>query len=535
MSRKYKFPQPQYMKGGAQCSNNISVNTSCQQDVNINQYKAPCQSLPLDPNFKQLGGSYSFIINPNTGRKVSIFGKIGQKVLKNYLNNFQLGGSDLYKQRGGLRLCITGGPNRISILKKNNKKIILIGEEHWRRAPTKVKEQIDRKIIEKSVSENCLHIVNLLKDTITKNKNKHYDLFLEVSPLKYADRLDEKKNNLIEKSRDYGSSGLFRASQLNLSNLRVHWADLRHTDIYEQTIKNLNGICKKNVLWKFSQMVSKGESGGFLAPFFFMDFKLRMLKSLEARISEKEKEVIKERTKQTSEKIKKKKERELRRDKAKLKRDEAALHKRYSSLIQKNILDLSLIKEFTQGLTDDDLCLRNDLGEIIEKLFYSFEKIKKQWESEETHADTKRFNNDLNLLDIKKIFLNSTWENYLKKSLIELPEYSNIVEKILSDDVQAEDFNELLEYIKLVNIIVNAVILDLYIIGRMMKPYISDNLIIYTGAAHTRSYYKILQQFFGYKDIYTIDNSTVGDRSSPASQSGSHLLNIDLWKWRKNV
>ena len=33
------------------------------------------------------GGSYySKIVNPDTGRKVSIFGKLGQKILSNYLN-----------------------------------------------------------------------------------------------------------------------------------------------------------------------------------------------------------------------------------------------------------------------------------------------------------------------------------------------------------------------------------------------------------------------------------------------------------------
>ena len=31
---------------------------------------------------------YSKIVNPYTGRKVSIFGKSGQRILKNYLNQF---------------------------------------------------------------------------------------------------------------------------------------------------------------------------------------------------------------------------------------------------------------------------------------------------------------------------------------------------------------------------------------------------------------------------------------------------------------
>ena len=36
------------------------------------------------------GINYNFIINPSTNRKVSIFGKIGQKVLANYIREIQL-------------------------------------------------------------------------------------------------------------------------------------------------------------------------------------------------------------------------------------------------------------------------------------------------------------------------------------------------------------------------------------------------------------------------------------------------------------
>jgi len=36
---------------------------------------------------EQTGGSFKFIVNPKTNRQVSIFGKTGQKVLRNYLKN----------------------------------------------------------------------------------------------------------------------------------------------------------------------------------------------------------------------------------------------------------------------------------------------------------------------------------------------------------------------------------------------------------------------------------------------------------------
>jgi hypothetical protein len=123
MPRKYRFNQ-QYMKGGSQCRGNLAVNNVCQQTVDVNQYKVPCQSLPLDsgfnqtggevhqkecsqtvdisqyktpcqslpldPVFNQTGGEYNYITNPKTGRKVSIYGKIGKKVLSKYLNSIFL-------------------------------------------------------------------------------------------------------------------------------------------------------------------------------------------------------------------------------------------------------------------------------------------------------------------------------------------------------------------------------------------------------------------------------------------------------------
>lgn len=36
-------------------------------------------------NYSQVGGSWSYIVNPKTGRKVSISGKIGRKILRNYI------------------------------------------------------------------------------------------------------------------------------------------------------------------------------------------------------------------------------------------------------------------------------------------------------------------------------------------------------------------------------------------------------------------------------------------------------------------
>ena len=42
---------------------------------------------------------YSKIVNPATGRKVSISGKLGKQILQNYLNSLQYGGAPRKKSR----------------------------------------------------------------------------------------------------------------------------------------------------------------------------------------------------------------------------------------------------------------------------------------------------------------------------------------------------------------------------------------------------------------------------------------------------
>ena len=37
----------------------------------------------------QTGGSYNYIINPATGRKVNVLGNLGKKIIRNYLNELQ--------------------------------------------------------------------------------------------------------------------------------------------------------------------------------------------------------------------------------------------------------------------------------------------------------------------------------------------------------------------------------------------------------------------------------------------------------------
>ena len=51
-----------------------------------NNMTGPALGAYPDASGMQTGGAYSKIVNPATGRKVSVFGKLGQKIIRNYLN-----------------------------------------------------------------------------------------------------------------------------------------------------------------------------------------------------------------------------------------------------------------------------------------------------------------------------------------------------------------------------------------------------------------------------------------------------------------
>ena len=51
----------------------------------------------------QFGGAYLYITNPDTNRRVSIFGKIGKRVLKNYINEITFDGGSRNNKRKNSR------------------------------------------------------------------------------------------------------------------------------------------------------------------------------------------------------------------------------------------------------------------------------------------------------------------------------------------------------------------------------------------------------------------------------------------------
>ena len=82
MPRLYRF-KPKKMTG--------RYYKNCNLAVNVDSYKSPCSSLPLDQHFSQNGGKniYQHIVNPVTGRKVSINGKTGKDILRQYLHQLR--------------------------------------------------------------------------------------------------------------------------------------------------------------------------------------------------------------------------------------------------------------------------------------------------------------------------------------------------------------------------------------------------------------------------------------------------------------
>ena len=164
-------------------------------------------------------------------------------------------------------------------------------------------------------------------------------------------------------------------------------------------------------------------------------------------------------------------------------------------------LDMDVLKSFTQKLIQNSSELKNDFNEIMLYLFYNsgIDKIQKQWQQQ--RAESKGSDPQ----DISRIFLDSTWKNYIRRYL--LSRYETLMQKIINDEIRSEDFQEIWKYMKIINTIIFAVVLDYYILGRIMKDYIHDNIIIFTGSAHTRNYIDILTKYFGYSVIYSIESS----------------------------
>ena len=158
----------------------------------------------------------------------------------------------------------------------------------------------------------------------------------------------------------------------------------------------------------------------------------------------------------------------------------------------------------------DDEKIINDFNEIMLALMRvsNIKKIRKQWRREGA-GETKSPSDDgftQSDDDFTRIFLRNTWNNYVKDTLIR--SHSDIMNKLKNNigDINIRDMRKLHNYIKLINTIIFAVVLDFYIFGRAMKDYIHDNIIIYAGSAHTRNYSSILTEHYGYEIIYEVAN-----------------------------
>lgn len=117
MPRRNSYSRKQ--RGGG-CAVNPVISVPCNQNVNLSQYAEPCSMFsqptaptqngggyyldlasqriggqaPVNPVFEkiapveyptQTGGAFQYITNPSTGRKVNVNGKVGKRVLKNYI------------------------------------------------------------------------------------------------------------------------------------------------------------------------------------------------------------------------------------------------------------------------------------------------------------------------------------------------------------------------------------------------------------------------------------------------------------------
>ena len=102
--------------------------------------------------------------------------------------------------------------------------------------------------------------------------------------------------------------------------------------------------------------------------------------------------------------------------------------------------------------------------------------------------------------NISSIFIKTTWDNYINMSLKQ--GYSEIMEIIVNDGITIHNIQDLFDYLKIIRVIIFAFTLDYYILGRMNRDFISNNVIIYAGNAHIRNYISIFKEHYGYREVY---------------------------------
>lgn len=394
--------------------------------------------------------------------------------------------------KGGAKKCISGGPSMITILTKGNKKIVLMGETHLTKSTTSDGKIQMSKLIKKSIDNNCNHFSSLIEKLITMNDHRNFDLFLEISPKMYKGDI-----------HTLGSGGMRimnEFKQKKLHNLRIHWSDLRsivkenesvNYSITKKELQKIYNISDTNCYWKVISMLKLHKVKWFQRMCFVSHY------------------IANPKIVQDSEKFKTSNEKEQRRLIRQSKQAWARREKEYNdvwkTIIKKKYLDLDILKTFAIQLMDNKASLKNDFNEIMLFLFYKsgVETIKKQWQSIKPKQKIKTDKHN-----IRNIFLNSTWRNYIRTSLI--TGYRDLIDKIIKDKVEITDFSDIYKWMKLINTVIFAVILDYYILGRIMKDYIHNDIIIFTGSAHTRNYIDILTNNFDYSVTYSVEGS--GDR-----------------------
>ena len=142
-----------------------------------------------------------------------------------------------------------------------------------------------------------------------------------------------------------------------------------------------------------------------------------------------------------------------------------------------------------------------------------FKKVKTVSELElynEVLMNTLKIKKQLNSIPLKiKDELNKFYKTKIRMILEKYPnkgskggyytDIYNINKRFVDFPAKWNDF--FLEY--------HAIFMDIYLLGRLFKSYISDNVIIHTGSAHTRNYVAFLSSL-GFSTVYT--NNTKMDK-----------------------
>ena len=126
---------------------------------------------------------YNTIVNPETGRKVKINGKIGKKVLNSYKKQFQLGGVPKKRTDVAGMIAMTSDPRHAPWWEKR--------EEYIRKITWPIAAELTREQFPWNLDDDALHWIPRIAVVLGQNNKDLLDWMWEDAQMDSEKAVDE--------------------------------------------------------------------------------------------------------------------------------------------------------------------------------------------------------------------------------------------------------------------------------------------------------------------------------------------------------